>query len=135
MDRVILIVVLGALAAIAASIYQRTRPDAQPTQTGHRPTHLTRADFVAPDAPWLLVVFSSATCLACASVWSAVSAFESPTVAVQDVEVSTDPALHRKYRIDSVPTTVIVDASGNVQDSFLGPLSPDDKRSLAGTIS
>lgn len=135
MERVLLILVIGAVAAAVAALYQRWQADPQPTETGHVPTHLTRADFVGADSPWLVAVFSSATCLACASVWSAVKAFESATVAVQDIEVTVDKALHSKYRIDSVPTTVVVDSNGIVRHSFLGPLSPGDKQTLAAAIA
>jgi thioredoxin-like negative regulator of GroEL len=47
-----------------------------------------------------------------------------PDVAWRRVDVQTEPELHRRYRIDGVPTTVVADADGVVLQAFFGPLSP-----------
>lgn len=51
---------------------------------------------------------------------------ESSQVAVQEVEVGNDAALHDRYRIDGVPTLVIADAAGEVRRAFLGPVTSTD---------
>jgi hypothetical protein len=47
-------------------------------------------------------------------------------VAVQRIDFTEDPALHKRYRIDAVPTLVIADAHGVVRNSFLGPVKAQD---------
>lgn len=125
MDRVLL--VLGAVAIaglVAALLGRRGAPPA--ANTHHVPVHLDRRDFVRPDAPWLVVTFSAATCDTCAGVVERAAPLESDEVAVQEVEVGADPALHGRYAIDGVPTLLVADSSGAVVDSFLGPVTAAD---------
>ena len=42
-------------------------------------------------------------------------------VAVQDVEVTAQPDLHKRYSIDAVPMVLVADSTGDVRASFLGP--------------
>jgi len=135
MERLLIVIVVGVAAALIAELYRRRQPAASPTTTGEVPALLDRVDFVAPDTPWLLAIFTSQTCLACADVVGALSGFESPSVALQNVEVSDDTALHKKYRIDSVPMVLAVDGGGLVQQAYVGPLSPGDRAALAELIS
>ncbi len=82
----IVVVVLAVSVAVALVISRRTTPDA-PTQPGQYgvPVQLDRADFDRPDAPWLVAVFTSATCDACASVVDKARVLASNDVAVQDI--------------------------------------------------
>jgi len=134
-ERLLIIIAVGLVATLIAAMYRRRQPEAAPTPTGDVPASVDRADFVAPDSPWLLAVFTSKTCLACAGVVGALSGFESNSVALQNVEVSDDAALHKKYRIDSVPMALAVDREGLVQQAYVGPLSPADKSSLGALLS
>ena len=55
--------------AVAAYLQRRQRPPA-PIRTGYSvPAQVDRADFDRPEAPWLVAVFTSATCSSCAGVW------------------------------------------------------------------
>lgn len=104
-------------------VQRRTRPEA-PTRTGGAvPDQVARADFVRPEAPWLVAVFSSTTCDSCAGTWEKARQLESTDVAVQDVPYQTAADLHRRYAIDAVPIVVVADADGVVRVSFLGPVS------------
>ncbi|MDH4169507.1 MAG: hypothetical protein OEW42_07945 [Acidimicrobiia bacterium] len=121
MDRLLIVVLVVIVAAAIAWVAQRRRVEA-PTRTGHVvPDHLDRADFTRPDAPWLVAVFSSATCVTCADTWEKARHLESADVAVQEVEVTAAADLHRRYGIDAVPLVVIVDHEGARRASFLGP--------------
>jgi hypothetical protein len=51
---------------------------------------------------------------------------ESDEVAVADVEYQANRDLHRRYSIDAVPTTVIVDRAGVTRAEFVGPVSATD---------
>jgi hypothetical protein len=122
-ERVALAAALVAVALVAAAILQRRRPDA-PARSGYAvPGQLDRADFAGPAAPWLVAVFTSATCDACADTVTRARALASPTLAVNEVELAARPDLHRRYAIEAVPLLVLADAEGVVRASFVGPTS------------
>lgn len=126
MDRFLLALVLGLVAvAVAAVLQRRRRPPARPgaAPDPEPPDHLVRGDFDRPDAPWLVVVFTSATCGTCASVWDRARLLGSDDVAVQEVEFSAERDLHERYAIDAVPITCVADRDGRVVTSFVGPVS------------
>jgi len=125
---------VGVVAVFAALIIQRRTHVHAPTQpeSYEVPAMLDRADFERPDAPWLVVVFSSATCLSCQDAWEKVQLLESGEVAVQDVEVSTGKELHERYGIDAVPMIVVADDEGVTRASFVGvPTAADLWAALA----
>jgi hypothetical protein len=123
----VLAVALALVAVGAALVLQRRRPDA-PTDAARWtvPAQVDRADFSRPDAPWLVAVFTSATCHTCAATSDKARQLDSHDVAVEEVEVSAAPALHRRYRIDAVPIVVVADADGVVRASFVGPCTATD---------
>lgn len=124
MERLLIALALAALAVALAVVLQRRKPSA-PTQPRLYavPSQLDRGDFHRPDAPWLVVVFTSSGCDSCAGAVQRATALDSPNVAVQEVEVGAQPHLHRRYDIDAVPTIVVADAEGVVKGSFVGPPS------------
>jgi hypothetical protein len=90
------------------------------------PQQLDRTDFARADAPWLVVLFSSATCDSCAPMAEKVRALESADVAVVDVPFPEQRALHERYAIDAVPIVVVVDHQGVTRASFTGNASATD---------
>jgi hypothetical protein len=115
-----------AAVATAAVLRQRRRADG-PTQPAlAAPTQLARADFARPEADWLVVVFSSATCDSCGPMVDKARALASDAVAVDAVEAKERPEIHRRYRVDAVPVTVVADHAGVVRASFVGPASATD---------
>lgn len=127
MDRLLLAVVIVVVAAGIASLVRGRRPQDPPTQRrGVLPAQLDRTDFARPDAPWLLVVFSSTTCSTCADVIRKAAVLESEAVAFETVAYQTDRARHDRYAIDSVPALLVADANGVVRHASLGPVSATD---------
>ena len=123
MDRLIILVVVAAAAATLAFLVQRRRPDA-PIRTGWTvPEQLDRRDFAHPDAPWLVAVFTSASCDSCAAVVDVAGPLASDAVAVDVVEVGERREVHDRYAVDTVPMVLLVDALGVVRDHHLGPVS------------
>jgi hypothetical protein len=115
------------LVAVGVSIVLRRRTADAPTQGGFQiPTQLDRGDFVSPTAPWLVAIFTSSTCDACADVANKALVLASSEVAVQRIDYVDDPGLHKRYKVEAVPTLVIVDQRGVVQKSFLGPMKAQD---------
>lgn len=126
-SRFVIAALLALVAAVVASRLTRRRAAAPaPAQEWNVPRQLDRRDFVRPDAPWLVAVFSSSTCEVCAAVWTRAQVVESGEVAVQNVEATGDKRLHERYRIDAVPLVLIVDGEGAVRRHFLGPVNATD---------
>lgn len=122
-----IVVVVGLVAVVVAAVVQRRQPATAPADTGyHIPTQLHRGDFERPDAPWLVVLFTSATCRSCQGMWDKARHLESDVVAVQQIEVTEAKEIHERYRIDGIPTTLVADAEGVVQRSFMGPATATD---------
>ena len=127
----VLAAAIVVVAVVVGQVVRRRRPDAPTQPARHVPTQLDRRDFVALDAqaahaPWLVVVFSSSTCAVCSQVSSKARVLASREVVVVEAEYAAQRELHQRYRIDSVPLTVIADADGVVQEHFLGPVSATD---------
>ncbi len=127
MERALTALALAAIVlAVVAVAQRRRRPDA-PVRTGYTvPEQLDRADFAGTDLPWLVAVFTSATCDSCAGVWERARHLECAEVAVQQVEVGGHRDLHDRYAIEAVPLTLVADAAGVVRQSFLGPVTATD---------
>ena len=123
----IALVALAALVAVAVSALLRRRRGDAPTQGGFRiPTQLDRGDFDSPEAPWLVAVFASSTCDACADVAAKAAVLATSQVAVQRIDYLERRDLHARYGIDAVPTLVIADDKGVVRNGFLGPVKAQD---------
>jgi hypothetical protein len=125
--------VVVVACVVAVMLQRRSQPDA-PTQPREYavPSQLDRDDFERPDAPWLVVVFSSATCLSCAATMERASPLASDAVAVQEVEFVAAKALHERYAIDAVPMLLVADDEGVVRASFIGtPTAADLWAALA----
>jgi hypothetical protein len=124
--RVLIAAAIVVVAVAVAVVMRRRRPDAPTQPIGAAPAQLDRGDFERPDAPWLVAVFTSATCHTCADVVSKAAVLASDDVAVTDIEWQTHKDLHERYHIDGVPLTVIADHEGVVRRSFAGPVTATD---------
>jgi len=123
------LIVAAVLVLVAGVIAWRLRAQETPDPvraSGEVPRQLHRADFPRADAPWLVVVFSSATCEGCAAIAAKVAVLDSADVATCEVEYGADRALHDRYAIDSVPLVVVADREGITRAAFLGPTSATD---------
>jgi hypothetical protein len=125
-ERMVLAGVLGLAAVVAAAFVRRRQPPGPTLVPGGPPRHLDRADFVRPDAPWLVVLFSSRTCDSCVDLAAKLVPLECEEVAVQEVEWSEHRDLHRRYGIDSVPLVSVVNGAGDVRAGFVGRVTATD---------
>jgi hypothetical protein len=125
-QQITFVVAAMAVALVVAFVLKRRKSDA-PTQAGFEiPIQVDRNDFEHPDTPWLVAVFTSATCHTCADVATKAEVLSSSEVAVQRIDYTVNPALHKRYRIDAVPLLVIADSDGVVHKGFIGPLKAQD---------
>lgn len=126
-ERLIVAAVVAVVAVVVAQVVQRRRRVAPPSQPQwSSPVQLDRNDFARPQAPWLVAVFSSATCSSCSDVVAKAKVLASADVVVDDVEVGARPEVHRRYGIDAVPIVVVADAEGVARASFIGPMTATD---------
>ena len=126
MERLLIAGAVVLLAVVVALVLERRRPDAPTAPRWAVPTQLDRADFAGREQPWLVAVFTSETCDACAGTAAKAAVLASDDVAVDEVEVGVRPDIHRRYAIDAVPTVVVADGEGVVRASFVGPPTATD---------
>jgi hypothetical protein len=127
MTQVLVAVAVAVVAVAVALILRSRRTTDAPTQPGATvPSQLDRADVPRPDAPWLVAVFTSATCGTCADVTRKAAVLASREVVVQEVEFSAQREMHKRYAIDSVPVLVVADSEGVVRGAVVGPVSATD---------
>jgi hypothetical protein len=124
--------VLTAVAIVVLAVgvawwLEHRRVAAPPTQPrAVVPQQLDRRDFPGPDAPWLVVLFTSKNCESCAGLLDKARPLASDQVSVTEVEYSAQPDLHRRYQIDAAPITVLADADGVTRASFVGAFTATD---------
>lgn len=127
MIRLLIALTIVGVAAVVAQVISRRRRLDPPTQPRRElPTQLDRADFDGVAVPWLVAVFSSASCSTCADVIAKAEVLRSHDVMVVNVPFQTAPGVHERYAIDAVPCLVIADSEGVVQAGFLGPVTATD---------
>ena len=122
-------VIVGVVVVVAllANLWQRRRRVDAPTQGASEiPSQIDRSDFVRPEASWIVLAFTSATCQTCSDIERKVRVLETNSVAIQILEYTAERELHERYKIDAVPTVLMADANGVVQANFLGPVSATD---------
>lgn len=118
--------VVVVVAVVVAVVVQRRRPVAERAPSFQVPPRLDRGDFDRPDTPWLVAVFTAATCDTCAGVLARARPLASDELVVQEVEVAASRALHQRYGIDAVPLVVVADAAGAVRAHAFGPQATSD---------
>lgn len=128
MAQILIVLALVAVAAAVAVIVQRrTHEDApEQGQSWAVPTQLDRTDFARPDAPWLVAVFSSSTCLACQGTWEKAQILECSEVVVASLDSLDHKAIHDRYKIEAVPMVLVADGTGEVRRSFIGEPTATD---------
>jgi hypothetical protein len=125
--RLLIALAIVVLAVVVAYLAQKRRtPDAPTQRRFNVPEQIDRNDFDRPEAPWLVAVFTSDTCDKCVEVAAKAAVLASDQVVVQNLEFIAARVIHERYKIDAVPTLIIVDSQGITQRSFLGPMSATD---------
>ncbi|MEM8922220.1 MAG: thioredoxin family protein [Actinomycetota bacterium] len=126
--RLIVLLVLTAAAVGVALLMQRRRPDPPSAPSYRAPSQLDRDDFDGPGVPLLIAVFASTTCDTCPRAWDVVQAVAArfgDSMVTQRIDVQDNPDLHKRYRIDGVPTTVLAGPDGVVGEAFFGPMTDE----------
>jgi hypothetical protein len=132
--RALLALALGAGAVIIGFLVNRRRVHTSAAPGVRIPDRVARADFAGPDAPALVVVFTSASCASCAAMLSAAAAVRSDEIAVDEAEVGARPEVHERYEIEAVPIALVVDRTGTVRASFAGSVTADELRQALALV-
>src|SRR5690349_230031 len=100
--RILLAVVIIAVAGGIAWWLEHRRKVAPPTQgRAVVPQQLDRNDFPRPEAPWLVVLFTSSTCDSCEGLLDKALPLASEQVSVTEAEWPASRALHERYKIEA----------------------------------
>jgi hypothetical protein len=134
MERVVIAAALVLVAALVAFLLGRRRGDAPTSDKVEVPRQLDRDDFARPSAPWLVVVFTSATCESCARAVALASPREGPSIAYEEVPWQTRRDLHDRYRVDTVPMILVARADGLIVRSFVGTPSEEDFEAAMASV-
>lgn len=126
MERFLIAGVLILVAVAVAAVLRRRQPEPPTQPTWDAPTQLDRGDFAGTDVPWLVAVFTSATCDSCAAAVAKAEVLRSADVAVQVIPWQDHRDLHGRYHIEAVPTIVIAGTDGAVRASFVGTPTATD---------
>lgn len=126
MERLVLAAALIAVAIVIAVLLKRRRPAAPTQPRAEVPAQIDRADFPGTDKPWLVAVFTSATCASCERATSKAAVLASEEVAYAEVPWQTQAEIHERYGITTVPTIVLCGPDGVVGASFVGAPSATD---------
>jgi len=124
-ERLLILVGLTVLAIVIAAVLQRRRPDPPSAPSYRAPTQLDRADFASDQSLNLVVLFASKTCNTCPVAWEVIESADLGDICRERVDVEDNPALHKRYKIDGVPTTLVVGTDGVVYQTFFGPITGD----------
>jgi protein-disulfide isomerase len=121
--QIIVALLVLVVAVLVARRLENRRPEPPTRDRYPVPAQLDRSDFPRPEAPWLVVLFSSLTCESCVAMAAKVAVLTSASVATCEVEYSAQPELHRRYGIEGVPLVVVADAEGVTRAAFVGTAS------------
>ena len=122
----IAIALFVVLSGVAWWLERRRRSHAPSQGTTSTPEQLDRLDFDRPDAPWLVVLFTSNACASCEGLYEKALPLASEDVAVAEIEFPAQRALHDRYHVQAAPMTLVADHEGVVRATFLGAFSATD---------
>jgi len=124
--RLLIAAAVVTVAVILAIVIERRRGRVATVSGANVPTAVDRNDFRADAVPWLVVIFTNGDCDSCVIMRERVTALGRDEVAVYDVDYTRARAVHERYGITAVPTTVLVDEHGDVRASWVGRATADE---------
>ena len=119
----VLFVVLGGVAWL---LERRRHANAPSQGTSLAPEQLDRGDFARPDAPWLVVLFTSDACASCEGLYDKAAPLASDDVAVVEIAFPERRVLHDRYHVRAAPMTLVADREGVVRATFFGAFTATD---------
>ncbi len=120
MSRLLIAAAIAATVSLIAALLKRNsssqlisvRRNALPTRVP--------ASEVGLDVGPAIIAFTESSCDSCQEVVRLIRGPAGAGIPVADVEFGAEPALHRRFEIDTVPTTLVVDSEGSVIAGWVG---------------
>jgi|TARA_B110000444_G_scaffold117953_1_gene110980 thioredoxin-related protein len=107
--------------SIAVIVERRKVENPFSVKRNQLPTLVRPQDFgLEPEAA--IIIFTESTCSSCSAVLALLRGPAGANVVVAEVEYGENSELHRRYGIDTVPTTVLVEGDGNVVEGWTGKI-------------
>ena len=120
MERLVIAAVLVGIAVVVAVVLERRRTASVTMVPRSELPAAVDLAAVGLDGGPAIVVFSEETCRTCATALGVVRGPAGAGLPVAEVPFGTQRDVHRELAIDTVPTTVVVSADGNVVDGWIG---------------
>jgi len=118
--RLLIALCLGGAVSVAAAVLNRTGSTTSiSVRRNSLPTRVPASE-VGLAAGAGIVVFTEKSCHSCQDVVRLIRGPAGAGLPVADIEYGANRDLHRKFNIDTVPTTVIVDEQGTVVAGWVG---------------
>ena len=120
MTRLFIAVALAGLVALASRLVDRRRAS-HPlvVRRGALPTQVPAVEVGLGVGP-AIISFTELTCRSCQDAISLIRGPAGGGIPVADIEYGAQPELHKRFDIDTVPTTVVVDDKGSVVAGWTG---------------
>lgn len=120
MTRLLIAVAIAAVVSLTAILVNRNGSSQLiSVRRNALPTRIPATE-VGLDAGPAIIIFTESTCDSCQEVIRLIRGPAGAGIPVADVEFGAEPALHRRFEIDTVPTTLVVDREGSVVGGWTG---------------
>ena len=115
----IAIAIAGGVSLVAVLVNRNSSSQLISVRRNALPTRVPATE-VGLDAGPAIIVFTESTCDSCQEVIRLIRGPAGAGIPVADVEFGAEPGLHRRFGIDTVPTTLVVDRGGSVVSGWTG---------------
>ena len=108
MIRLLIAVVIAAVVSLVAVLVNRNSgSQLVSVRRNALPTRVPAVE-VGLEAGPAIIIFTESTCHSCQEVLRLIRGPAGAGIPVADVEFGTEPALHRRFEIDTVPTLSLI---------------------------
>ena len=120
MIRLLVALGLGGVVSAIAVVFNRSGTTTSiSVRRNSLPARVPAVEVGLAEGP-AIIIFTEASCHSCRDVVRLIRGPAGAGLPVADVEYGAEPTLHRKFNIDTVPTTVVVDKQGTVIAGWTG---------------
>ncbi len=120
MTRLLIAVAIAGGVSLVAALFRRSNASqVVSVRRNALPTRVPATEVGLDPGP-AIIVFTESTCDSCQTAVRLVRGPAGAGMPVADIEYAAEPGLHKKFAIDTVPTTLVVDNEGNVLAGWTG---------------
>jgi thioredoxin-like negative regulator of GroEL len=115
----IAVAIAGGVSLLAVLFKSGSAAQVVSVKRNALPTRIPATE-VGLEAGPAVIVFTESSCDSCQTAVRLVRGPAGAGIRVADIEYGAEPELHKKFAIDTVPTTLVVDSEGNVLAGWTG---------------